>query len=56
MTNAELLSCLTDRPCEVCKFHGDSGCSKWNCVFEQKPEDDDPDKKAEEGKDAEGIS
>ena len=27
---------LTDRPCEVCEFHKDGSCSKWNCVFEEK--------------------
>lgn len=34
MTSKELLACLTDRPCEVCKFHTEQGCSSWNCVFE----------------------
>ena len=24
---------LTDRPCSVCKFHTEHGCSKWECVF-----------------------
>ena len=43
MTNAELLSCLTDRPCTVCKFHSENGCGKWNCVFDGKPEDNDSD-------------
>lgn len=38
MTKDELLACLTDRPCEVCKFHTDLGCSKWSCVFEDKTE------------------
>ena len=27
------LGYLTDRPCEVCKFRKENGCSKWNCVF-----------------------
>ena len=39
MTKDELLSCLTDRPCEVCKFHTDLGYSKWSCVFEGKTEE-----------------
>ena len=24
---------LTDRPCEVCEYHGEYGCCKWDCVF-----------------------
>ena len=24
---------LPDRPCEVCEFHGEYGCCKWECVF-----------------------
>lgn len=28
---------LTDRPCAVCEFHKENGCSKWSCVFEQEP-------------------
>ena len=39
MTSRELLDCLTDRPCEVCKFHKEKGCSKWDCVFEEQIED-----------------
>lgn len=39
MTRAEILNCLTDRPCEVCKFHSDGHCSVWDCVFEEKPDD-----------------
>ena len=39
MTSKELLECLVDRPCEACKFHGENGCSKWNCVFDEKPDD-----------------
>jgi len=39
MTTKELLACITDRPCDVCKFHGENGCSKWNCVFDEKPDD-----------------
>ena len=37
MTRQEQLSCLTDRPCAVCKYHSDNGCSQWKCVFEQEP-------------------
>lgn len=33
MTDRELLNCLTDRPCDVCKFRGENGCSQWTCVF-----------------------
>ena len=36
MTADELLACLTDRPCEVCKFRTFRGCSKWSCVFEER--------------------
>ena len=39
MTREEQLACLTDRPCNVCKFHKENGCCKWNCVFEEKPDD-----------------
>lgn len=35
MTREEQLACLTDRPCEACKYHGDRGCSAWNCVFKE---------------------
>lgn len=35
MTDRELLECLTDRPCNVCKFRTENGCCKWNCVFEE---------------------
>lgn len=24
---------LTDRPCDVCEFHGENGCAQWKCVF-----------------------
>ena len=41
MTREEILACLTDRPCTVCKFHSENGCGKWKCVFEQKPEETD---------------
>ena len=36
MTRAEILDCLTDRPCEVCKFHESGRCERWDCVFEEK--------------------
>lgn len=35
----ELMSLLKDRPCDACKYHGENGCSKWNCVFDEKPDD-----------------
>ena len=37
MTSQELINCLEGRPCSVCKFHGETGCQKWKCVFEQPP-------------------
>ena len=27
------LDCLIDRPCDVCKFHEENGCTQWVCVF-----------------------
>ena len=39
MTREEQLSCLTDRPCDVCKFHTENGCDRWECVFEEEPDD-----------------
>ena len=39
MTSKELLECLVNRPCEACKYHGENGCSQWNCVFDEKPDD-----------------
>ena len=44
MTREEILACLTDRPCTVCKFHSENGCGKWNCVFEEEPEESDAEK------------
>lgn len=35
MTDKEKLSCLTDRPCSVCKHKSENGCTKWVCVFEK---------------------
>lgn len=35
-----LIGYLNDRPCTVCKFHGENGCCKWNCVFEDQKESD----------------
>lgn len=29
------LKYLKGRPCEVCEFHSDNGCSRWKCVFEE---------------------
>ena len=39
MTRAEILDCLTDRPCDVCKFHESGRCERWDCVFEEEPDD-----------------
>jgi hypothetical protein len=39
MTRAEILDCLMDRPCEVCKFHESGRCERWECVFEEKPDE-----------------
>lgn len=39
MTRAEILNCLTDRPCDYCRFHESGRCERWNCVFEEKPDD-----------------
>lgn len=39
MTREEMLACLTDRPCDVCKFHTENGCKRWKCVFEEEPDD-----------------
>jgi len=41
MTREEQLACLEDRPCAVCNFYTD-GCSRWTCVFEEKPEEQEP--------------
>ena len=40
MTREEQLACLKDRPCDVCKMRTDKGCSSWECVFEQTPEEE----------------
>ena len=37
----EQISHLTDRPCSVCEFHKEDGCSKWDCVFETEEGDTD---------------
>lgn len=29
----ELTECLTDRPCDVCRFKTENGCNRWECVF-----------------------
>lgn len=29
---------LIARPCEVCEFYTEDGCSKWECVFEEDEE------------------
>ena len=33
MKALENIGHLTDRPCDVCEFHGENGCSQWTCVF-----------------------
>ena len=40
MTREEQLACLKDRPCNVCKMRTDKGCSSWECVFEQTPDEE----------------
>ena len=31
----ECISSLKDRPCEACKHHKESGCCKWECIFDK---------------------
>lgn len=31
----EPIGCLKERPCEACIYHGDDGCKKWDCVFDE---------------------
>ena len=33
---SDVLSHLIDRPCAVCEYHTESGCSQWKCVFERR--------------------
>lgn len=33
-----LIDCLTDRPCQACVYHKDNGCCRWDCIFEDKGE------------------
>lgn len=47
MTREEQLACLKDRPCDVCKMRTDKGCSSWECVFEQTPDEEKEKKMAE---------
>lgn len=35
MTKAQLLSCLTARPCYVCKYHVKNKCTTLPCVFDE---------------------
>ena len=44
MTDKEKLACLTDRPCQVCKYKKENGCCKWSCVFEEESESADIEK------------
>ena len=38
MTSRELVKCLKDRPCDVCRFRDEHGCHRWTCVFEDEIE------------------
>ena len=29
------VSHLNNRPCEACEYHKETGCVKWECVFEK---------------------
>lgn len=29
------VSHLNNRPCEACEYHKETGCVKWECVFER---------------------
>jgi hypothetical protein len=29
------LKYLKGRPCEVCEYHSENGCSRWKCIFEE---------------------
>lgn len=29
----ETIGHLTGRPCDVCEYHSEQGCCKWDCVF-----------------------
>ena len=29
----EQVGCLTDRPCDACRFKTENGCNRWECVF-----------------------
>lgn len=29
----EQVGCLTDRPCDVCRFKTENGCNRFECVF-----------------------
>ena len=31
----ELMKHIKGRPCEVCEFHDEEGCHKWDCVFDE---------------------
>jgi hypothetical protein len=34
ITALRTMELLTERPCSVCKYHGD-GCRAWKCPFEE---------------------
>ena len=29
------VSHLNNRPCEACEYHKETGCVKWECIFEK---------------------
>ena len=31
----ELFEKLNNRPCEACEYHGEHGCCRWNCDFDE---------------------
>lgn len=31
----ELISLLNNRPCEACEYHGEDGCCRWSCDFDE---------------------
>ena len=33
VSSEEKLSCLTGKPCDVCKHHTD-GCGRYSCIFD----------------------
>lgn len=35
MKALDQVSHLNNRPCEACEYHKETGCVKWECVFER---------------------